>query len=109
MSTSLVNSIRKYGATAGKAYAFVELLFNQFFKNEKEANALYKAIYPSLKVTCGKYGRESEEFNNLLMALAKSAPAGAKRSNFKRRYIENKEGWRLLPSDPDWIPFGFWW
>jgi len=45
----------------------------------------------------------------LLLALAKYAPTGAKKNNFKKRYLMNKEGWKELPSDPDLIPFGFWW
>lgn len=57
----------------------------------------------------GKYGRTSKEFSQLLNVLAALAPLGAKRSNFKRKYIENQDGWRQLPKDPDNIPFGYWW
>jgi len=109
MSDIALNSIRKYGGVSGKAYGLSELLYSQFFKNEKDANEFYKAIFPSLKITCAKYGRESEEFNNLLLALAKHAPIGAKKSNFKKRYLKNKQGWKQLPSNPNLIPFGFWW
>jgi len=56
-----------------------------------------------------KHGRESEEFNNLLDVLTQLAPVGAKRHNFKNKFIKNKQGWRQLPSDPNNIMFGYWW
>lgn len=109
MSATLLDSISKYGGIVGKVNTLGNLVYKQFFQNEKDANEFYRAIYPSLKITLVKYGRDSDEFNNLLLALAKYAPTGAKKNNFKKRYLMNKEGWKELPSDPDLIPFGFWW
>jgi hypothetical protein len=109
MSAELLNSISKYGGAVGKVYSVLNLVYKQFYQNEKEANEFYRAIYPGLKITFVKYGRDSEEFNNLLLALAKLAPTGAKRSNFTKRYLTDKEGWKQLPSNPDSIIFGYWW
>ncbi|WP_199609720.1 hypothetical protein [Flocculibacter collagenilyticus] len=66
-------------------------------------------MYPTLRTTFAKYGRKSEEFEELLNLLAGLAPIGAKRNNFIRRYIKNADGWRQLPANPDQIPYGFWW
>ena len=109
MSIKVISIINRYGGVASKIYAVGDFIYKQLFKNEKDANEAYRAVYPTLRTTFAKYGRDSAEFNKLLLLLAKSAPLGAKSSNFKRRYISNKEGWRQLPADPNLIPYGFWW
>ena len=102
-------TISRFGGVVGKIYGVGHLFYSEFYKSEKDANDIYIGIYPNLKINCAKYGRDSENFNKLLLILAKLAPFGAKRNNFIRRYINNKEGWRQLPKDPNNIPFGYWW
>ncbi len=105
----MTSAMIKNAGLAGKIYSFGELIYSQFFKKESDANKAYNAVYPVLRTTCGKSGRDSKEFTQLLEFLASLAPIGAKRNNFKRKYIDNKEGWRSLPKDPNNIPYGFWW
>jgi len=105
----MLDVIKKMAGPAGKAVAVGQLLYKQFYKNEQDANLAYNAIYPSLRPTVAKFGRNSAEFNEILNYLVSMAPLGAKRGNFVRKYINNPADWQSLSSDPDDIPFGFWW
>ena len=78
------------------------------FSSKRAANAIYTNLYPSLVYIIQTKGRQSSEARGLLEILKGIAPTGAKRSNFRKRYIDNLDGWRELPADPDKIPFGFW-
>jgi hypothetical protein len=44
----------------------------------------------------------------MINELEKTAVFGARRSNFHREYIQNKEGWKKLPKSPDEIMYGYW-
>ncbi|GAA0812489.1 hypothetical protein GCM10009111_06520 [Colwellia asteriadis] len=83
-------------------------LHKVFFRDEKNANKLYLAIYPTLKSTVQSKGRNLQDAIALLEALADAAPFRAKSRNFKRRYVERADGWRSLPKDPNQIPYGYW-
>ncbi|MEE2003111.1 hypothetical protein QWY20_16750 [Alkalimonas sp. MEB108] len=78
------------------------------FTSKISADQIYKHIYPSLVFIITTKGRKSREAISLLSVLESLAPSGAKRRNFSRRYIQNQDGWKELPSDPQRIPFGFW-
>tara|TARA_B110000211_G_C13934640_1_gene488758 strand:+ start:154 stop:471 length:318 start_codon:yes stop_codon:yes gene_type:complete len=93
----------------GKIYTVGDLLYKEFFKKREDAEKQYKNLYPLLKITYGQSGRDASEFINLLNVFLSLTPVGAKRRNFKRRYIDDKEGWRKLPSEPAEIPYGHWW
>ncbi|MCC5826953.1 hypothetical protein [Alkalimonas sp.] len=78
------------------------------FSSKISADQIYKHIYPSLVFIINTKGRKSREAKGLLSVLESLVPAGAKRRNFSRRYIQNVDGWKELPTDPQRIPFGFW-
>jgi hypothetical protein len=78
------------------------------FSSKISADQIYKHIFPSLVFIINTKGRQSKEASGLLKVLESLAPGGAKRRNFSRRYIQNVDGWKELPADPQKIPFGFW-
>jgi len=101
--------IMRYGSSANVMFKVGDLLYKQFYKNEDEANKKYRAIYPSLRLFYLKYGRESQEFKDLLDVFSSLAPCGIKRKNFITKYVSDEYGWRFLPKDPNDIMFGYWW
>lgn len=101
-------SLRNAGLL-GKIYSAGDFLYKEFFKKKEDAEEQYKNLQPLLKITFGQSGRDSKEFIGLLQALLSLTPIGAKRRNFKRRYIDDKDGWRKLPLEPAEIPYGHWW
>lgn len=101
-------SLRNTGLL-GKVYSAGDFLYKEFFKKKEDAEEQYKNLQPLLKITFGQSGRDSKEFIGLLQALLSLTPIGAKRRNFKRRYIDDKDGWRKLPLEPAEIPYGHWW
>ena len=105
----MVNKILKNAGLLGKVYSVGVFLYKEFFKKPEDAEKQYKNLYPLLRITFTRVGRDSSEFNNLLNAFLLLTPVGANRRNFKRRYIDNKSGWSNLPKDPTKIPFGHWW
>lgn len=109
MTVKIFDLVKRNAGVIGKGAALLELNYKQFYKNEEEANGLYKVIYPHLLSSCRKQGRDSQECIDLLNTLAKAAPFGVKSKNFTKRYIKNKNGWKLLPENPKDIPFGYWW
>jgi hypothetical protein len=98
----------KNAGVIGKIISGVHFGYKVFFGNEKDANKLYVQFYPTLKATIQAYGRSSQEAEQLLTGLASLSPAGAKRRNFTRRYVNAPEGWKRLPKDPKDIPYGYW-
>ncbi len=73
-----------------------------------EAVETYKKFLPILKALIGYEGRSSENVTVIIEVLLQTASPGARRSNFKREYIDEPEGWKKLPEDPKQIPYGFW-
>jgi len=102
-------SIMRRGSALNTIYGIGDTIYKQFYKNEKEANKQYRAMYPSLRLVHVKYGRDSKEFVELLSIFSSLTPIGVKRKNFIRKFVTNKEGWMFLPKDPDDIMFGHWW
>ncbi|MCC5827262.1 hypothetical protein [Alkalimonas sp.] len=78
------------------------------FMDKRKAEATYKNLYPSLQVIVNLKGRHSPTARGLLEVFASLPASGAKSRNFRKRYIDNPNGWKELPSDPARIPFGFW-
>jgi len=78
------------------------------FSDKKHANQAYRQILPSLKLIITQQGRSSKKAEDLLKALSNLAPYGARRGNFKRRYVNKLNGWRELPDDPHRLPYGVW-
>lgn len=105
--TSSMNKALIFGRLS-KVGSGVHFLYKVFFQDQKEANELYKAILPSLKRTITVQGYTSEESQALIEILIKSAPFGAKRRNFKRKYFSNSIDWKKLPENPEKIPYGYW-
>ncbi len=101
-------SLRNVGLI-GKIYSAGDFIYKEFFKKKEDAEEQYKNLQPLLKITFGQSGRDSKEFKGLLQALLSLTPIGAKRRNFKRRYIDDKDGWRKLPLEPAEIPYGHLW
>ena len=91
-----------------KVGSSLNYIYKVFYRDEKNANKLYLAIYPVLKSTIQSKGRKSSDAIALLEALSDAAPFGAKARNFKRKYVERDDGWRSLPKDPNQIPYGYW-
>ena len=71
-------------------------------------NKKYRKFIPVIRALIKTEGRDSENVNNMLEELGDLASFGARRQNFRTRYIDDKAGWKLLPDDPQKIPFGFW-
>lgn len=92
----------------GKVGSGINLFYKAFFKDESDANTLYVAILPSLKRTIKTQGYDAKESKALIELLIKSAPYGAKRRNFEKRYFGSPSDWKKLPDDPSDIPFGYW-
>ncbi|REL26634.1 hypothetical protein DXX93_08620 [Thalassotalea euphylliae] len=100
----VVTKIGKFG----KYYTGFDFLYKALYKNEKDANEAYKKIYPAMKATIRAHGVSSEKAQGILELLASYAPTGAKKRNFTRYYINDPEGWKKLPKDPNDIPYGRW-
>jgi len=45
----MLDLIKKIGGPAGKVLTAGQLLYKQFYKNEKDANKAYSAIFPTLR------------------------------------------------------------
>jgi len=86
---------------------FGKQVFAQF-SNKKHANKAYLQLIASVKRIISHQGRNSKNAKDLLDNLAGLAPFGAKRRNFRRRYIDKPNGWRELPDNPKDFPYGFW-
>ncbi|REL25385.1 hypothetical protein DXX93_01690 [Thalassotalea euphylliae] len=78
------------------------------FSDKKTANENYRRVLPSLKRMISEHGRNSKNAQELLDVLVSLAPFGARRGNFKRRYVDRQNGWRELPDSPDRLPYGVW-
>ncbi|GGO67283.1 hypothetical protein [Bowmanella pacifica] len=109
MSSASIELLREKVGVLGKIYSSAAFVYEQLFGSAKSANETYKVLQPLLEPASMRYGRDSEEFTNLLDKIAELAPCGAVRRNFRRKYVENKHGWKELPADPDVIMFGYWW
>ncbi|MCG7553773.1 hypothetical protein GSF04_13760 [Pseudoalteromonas sp. A22] len=103
----MANLIKKAGHL-GRAYAVLELVYRQFYKNGKDANEAYLKMLPLVKDAIKTHGRDSEVAIGALELLADLAPFGAKRRNFKRRYVDKPDGWKQLPADPNQLSYGYW-
>jgi len=78
------------------------------FADKKKANKVYANLMPSLEFIITIKGRHSVEARGLLAILAGLPAAGAKSVNFSKRYLNDPNGWKELPANPDDIPFGHW-
>jgi len=89
-------------------YSASYFVYKSFYQNEKDANEAYRRLTPAVKSLIKSYGRTSDEATAALLALAELAPIGAKKRNFKIKYIKNPDGWKLLPKEPNDIPYAHW-
>lgn len=106
----MANKAFKNAGLLGTVYFVGAFLYKELFKKREDAyEEQYKNLYPLLRITFTKAGRDSSKFNNLLNAFLSLTPVGANRRNFKRRYIGDKSGWSNLPKDLAKIPYGHWW
>ncbi|QBG37155.1 hypothetical protein [Litorilituus sediminis] len=78
------------------------------FKSKADANKAYLLLLPTLRSVIADNGRSSPNANDLLEVIANLAPYGARKRNFKRKYVDKLSGWRDLPDNPDNFPYGFW-
>lgn len=78
------------------------------FMDKNTSDEMYKNLVPALKLVCTSKGRSSREAIGLINILAGLPASGAKSLNFKKEYIDKKDGWKNLPSSPGELPFGFW-
>lgn len=78
------------------------------FADKRKANKVYTNLMPSLEFIMTIKGRNSAEARGLLAILAGLPASGAKSVNFAKRYLNNPNGWKELPVNPDDIPFGHW-
>lgn len=78
------------------------------YLSKKQANAIYVRLLPTLRYIIRKEGRSSALAKDLFEILEKLPSFGAKRLNFKKHYIDKRDGWKQLPDDPDSLPYGFW-
>ena len=79
-----------------------------FVFSRVEAKETYRKFLPILKVLIKCEGRESQHVTTILDVLTSTAEFGARRANFRRAYVDKKDGWKQLPDDPHKIPYGFW-
>lgn len=103
-----MTNLIKTAGHLGRAYAALELIYRQFYKNGKDANEAYIKMLPLVKDAIKTHGRDSEIAKGALELLTELAPMGAKRRNFKRRYVDKPDGWKSLPADPNQISYGYW-
>ena len=101
---SKINMLAKAGLV-GRIASVTNFVYKTFFG---DPNDTHKKVLPILKLAVNEYGRDSKEVQGLLELMGELAPVGAKRRNFIRKYITPLDGWLLLPSDPDKIPYVFW-
>ena len=87
----------------------LEQLYGQVSGKQK-ANEWYKLLIPELHEALERGTPMSDpQLSRLIEAITDLSPAGAKRSNFKRKYMSDKDSMMNLPRDPNMIPYGFWW
>ncbi len=77
--------------------------------SHREANEKYKKFLPVLRALIKTEGRDSKDAINMLEEIANLAPFGAQRLNFRTCYVDDPNGWKKLPDDPEKLPYGFWW
>lgn len=87
----------------------VEQIYGQISGKQK-ANEWYKVLVPELHEALTRgVPLNDPQLQRLTEALTNLAPVGAKRNNFKRRYMSDRESMLSLPRDPNMIMYGFWW
>ncbi|MGR3042679.1 hypothetical protein ABMY36_22245 [Vibrio vulnificus] len=87
----------------------VEQIYGQISGKQK-ANEWYKLLVPELHEALERGTPMSDpQLKKLVEAITNLAPVGAKRNNFKRRYMEDRESMLSLPRDPNSIMYGYWW
>ncbi len=87
----------------------VEQIYGQISGKQK-ANEWYKLLVPELHEALERGTPMSDpQLKKLVEAIINLVPAGAKRNNFKRRYMEDRESMLSLPREPNSIMYGYWW
>ncbi|WP_417552711.1 hypothetical protein [Marinomonas fungiae] len=111
VSEFLVSEIREVinGATkvTGLPVTVAQTIHGLYIDKE-EANETYRFLYPILIDYINRKGSNSTEVKEILDRMAKLPQYGIKRYNFKRKYINSPNGWRLLPKDPEDFSGTFW-
>ena len=99
-----LSSIADKGGPITDFFAF----FYNVHSDELDANEMYRKLYPVLLDIIGREGRNSKNAKNPLEIIANLPQNGARKFYFRKRYIENPAGWKLLPEDPDNFPDTYW-
>ncbi|WP_257973666.1 hypothetical protein, partial [Vibrio parahaemolyticus] len=87
----------------------IEQIYGQVTGKQK-ANELYRVLVPELHEALERgVPLNDPQMQRLIKAITELAPIGAKRNNFERRYMADKESMLRLPNDPNSIMFGYWW
>lgn len=99
MSTNLIGIIADVGST----------IFG-VFKDKKEAEKLYRYIVPELQSALSSGSTMSTPaVKKAIEILQDLPPAGARRRNFRYRYLYDRPSLMNLPVDPDRLSIGYWW
>ena len=88
-------------------FTAVEQIYGQISGKQK-ANEWYKVLVPELhEALIRGVPLNYPKLQRLIEALTNLAPVGAKRNNFKKRYMSDRESMLSLPRDPNMIMYGF--
>ncbi|MGD1335021.1 hypothetical protein [Vibrio harveyi] len=95
------------------SYSFVSSAVEQIYgqvSGKQKANEYYRVLVPELHEAINKGVPLSDpQVQRLIKVITELAPVGARRRNFERRYMSDKESMLRLPSDPNSIMYGYWW
>lgn len=72
--------------------------------DKESASQIYRDLYPVLDDALSKgYAFESEEIQGIVNILERLPTWGARRENFRKRYLINESTLRSLPRDPSYF------
>ncbi|WBA13862.1 hypothetical protein [Salinivibrio proteolyticus] len=90
-------------------FTTAEMIYEQI-SGKKDANEWYKTLVPELhEALRNDIPMSDPQLKRLIEKIIGLAPIGAKRLNFRERYMKNRESMLRLPKDPNDIMFGYWW
>lgn len=79
-----------------------------FIIGRNDAMKIYDNLLPAVMHVCSTKGRSTPEAIGILNVLGGLPTFGARRTNFKTKYIDDPMGWRdLPPRAKDLNPFYF--
>ena len=76
--------------------------------SKHQADSVYSNLLPALRHVIRETGRNSQESSGLIAILENLPSFGVQRHNFKKLYINDTNGWKKLPDNPNDIPYGHW-